>query len=387
MRLLLAALAFAIFQTAASSPTFSPAWYDLKQGAGGQLTKIWSYPAVGANPETFLTRTDTYGAYIYKATGACTYGTSQSLTAPCWQQLVTTSSIPSSFQNWNTAVSALGVSVTEVVAAKSNTDVLYMLFSGTLLVSTDRGATWVSTTQATTATGSDGNKFKGPFMAVDPVNPDIAYIGINNALRKTINGRSGASAAFCTVGVASGACTASSVGTTGASPSAICYDPTSSVVSSVTQHFFVFTYSTGMYETSDGGSTWTSRASGGPTTYVHMHCDKFGQVWVVNGGGSIFKFASGSWSTIAPTGTSTLGSISTDPNSASLGANKVIAAEAGGQLSISTDNGGSFSNPFFPETIVANGASAPPQPGWINVAGQGASTYLSAGGVAIDSTS
>lgn len=358
--------------------SFTPAWQDLRMGAGGLLSSIYNYP-----DGTILTRTDTYGGYVYKPTGTCTYGTTQTFPAPCWQQLITATSLPSSLVNVVTSNSG-NLGLVEITACASNTNVLYALFENTLLISVNRGVNWLATTQTVSINANSGPKDHGSFLACDPNNPDILYIGTDTALRKTINGTSssgGASTAtFATV---------ATVGTTGAVPSIIAYDPASSVVGGVTQHFWVFTYSTGVYETTNGGGAFTLRnTTGMPTQYTHMMADKFSQLWVVDSSATIKKYVNGTgWTSNAVAGASGFNGIATDPNSASLGVNKVVAVQVGGQLSISVDNGANFSDPFFPETTAYTASGA--QPGWLNVASQGAggSPFTDTFNVVIDSAS
>ena len=62
--------------------------FDLKIGAGGWLVGI------DIDPDgTRLARTDTYGAYIWRTSGSCSYS---GLSAPCWDQLKVQSAMPAS---------------------------------------------------------------------------------------------------------------------------------------------------------------------------------------------------------------------------------------------------------------------------------------------------
>ena len=59
----------------------------------------------------------------------------------------------------------------------------------------------------------------------------------------------------------------------------VAFDPTSSTASSFTHGIAACPYGSGVFESTDGGSTW-AQASGGPTTCRNMIYDKFGQIWV-----------------------------------------------------------------------------------------------------------
>lgn len=357
-------------------PSFTPAWQDLRMGAGGLTSDIKGY-ADG----TKLVRTDTYGGYLYKATGSCT-GWGSAWTAPCWQQLVTATSMPASVVNVDTTL--VNVGVIELVACPSNTSVLYMAFGGRLFVSIDQGAHWVRTTASTNQDPNGGPKYAGPFIACDPNNPDIVYFGTDTITVKSINGTAGASggtssATFSTI---------ATVGTTGAIPSIIIFDPNSLVVGGVSQHLWIFTYGTGVYETTNGGTTWTLTA-GTPTTFTHAIADKFSQLWVVNATSTVKMYLNGTgWTTAGAIGGAKTGyGIAADPNSASKAANKLIITNDDGGLAISVNNGGAFSDSDFPETrsYVATGA----QPGWLGTASQaaGGGIYTTSYGITIDASS
>src|SRR5215212_5437999 len=93
-------------------------WQPVDIGAGGYLTGMDI-----ASDGTKVVRTDTYGAYLW--------------TGSEWQQLVTTSSMPGG--------QAIAQGVYEIRIAPSNTNILYMEYSGQVFKSTDRGTTWTQT--------------------------------------------------------------------------------------------------------------------------------------------------------------------------------------------------------------------------------------------------
>jgi hypothetical protein len=361
-----------------TTTSFTSAWQDLKMGAGGFLSSIWNY-----SDGTMIIRTDTYGGYLYVPSGSCSYGNGGStFAAPCWQQVITATSLPSSLVNLNTSGSG-NMGLVEFVACPSNTNVAYALFDGTLLVTTNLKSgspTWVATPQTTTQNangGSYGPKTEGPFLACDPNNPDIIYVSTASGVFKSINGRSGASASFSQV---------TAVGTPTAGYGAVfAYDPASSVVSNVTQHFMICTYGTGCYETTNGGPNLTLTSST-PTTFFHVIYDKFSQFWLADGSYTLQKYASSSWST--PTGIASNAqpqSIATDPNSSAIGSNKIVLVRESGDLTISSNNGATWTGPNFNAVYSAT----TPQPVWLGVADQigGGSPSIDASNAVFDSSS
>jgi hypothetical protein len=132
-----------------------------------------------------------------------------------------------------------------------------------MLVSTNKGQTWTLMSNFPAISwASDANSGSRTYqkkMAVDPNNADIVYIGTPaNGLYATINGTSGASATFTRVSaIPSTASTRNGI-------TAIAFDPASSVVNGATQHIMCCSYGNDVYETTNGGSSWSAAGSGGP---------------------------------------------------------------------------------------------------------------------------
>lgn len=352
-----------------AGPLFTPAWQTMRQGAGGYSSGIYSYP-----DGTILIRTDTMGAYLYTPSGSCS-GWGSTYAAPCWQQLVTASSVP----NVTIPVTSGNLGVGEIVACASNTNVGYMIFNNLLYVTTNLKAgaavVWVATTQATSLNAnSSPPKSQGPYLACDPNNPDILYMGVNNKVVYTKNGRLGGSATFTTE---------TDVGTTGSLPSAIVFDPASST------HIWIFAYSTGVYETTNGGQAnggSFSLTTSGPTTFEHMYADKFSQLWVPTGTTSLRKYVNGTgWATV--TVPSAIVAIAADPASTLVGSNHLAGVGGAGGVMNSTNNGGSWTGPNFNGVKSANSPQAP----WLATTNEGDpgsnNLFLTTGNVAFDSSS
>jgi chitodextrinase len=145
---------------------YSTVWKPLKIGAGGFISGI----DIGLDG-TKIIRTDTYGAYWWNGTQ--------------WVQLVNATSMPTSEVNLEK-----NEGVYEIRIAPSNTSRFYMTYMGNVYRTDNKGISWTKTAFST-VTGSDSNdnyRTNGQKIAVDPVNPDVVYVGTtNNGLWVTTN--------------------------------------------------------------------------------------------------------------------------------------------------------------------------------------------------------
>ena len=120
------------------NPAPPPGWFRLKVGAGGLVTGF------DTNADgTVVCRTDGFGAYIYNRTAP---NPGNAGGTGVWQQLVTTSKMPSSFLNAVNPLNADGVY--EIRIAPSNSSVLYLVYLGYVFVSTNQGATFIQSSLA-----------------------------------------------------------------------------------------------------------------------------------------------------------------------------------------------------------------------------------------------
>jgi hypothetical protein len=148
-------------------------FFPFKLGAGGQTTNISI-----ASDGTKVARTDTGVAFYYNSTAA-NPGNAGGI--GCWQNIVTQQSIPGSISGtttgtWDGTINFDGVY--EIVVCPSNTNRFYLFAFHNVLRSDNRGATWVTTGfTPVVAGGNVFTKFFGPYMAVDPNNADIVYVG------------------------------------------------------------------------------------------------------------------------------------------------------------------------------------------------------------------
>lgn len=381
MRLILSAViaAFAIFQVSAPAPTFTPAWQAMLLGDGGNAQGVHAFAS-----GTILSHVDTYGAYLYQPSGTCTIG-ARTLPTPCWQELISTNSIDSSL--WLSIQSGQNLGAVDIVECQGNTNVFYMIWAGNVYVSTNRGGTWVKTPQTFSVAANNGPIYS-IWIGCDPADTtgNTVYItNPSNGVFKSTNGTSGASSTW-----AHNATIASSAG------GSVLFDPTSSVVGGVTQHFWISADATGVYETYNGGSSFTLTTSTPAVTRV-LSVDKFGQLWSGGGYGStngtISRYipsgtaGTGTWSTSTPGGTLSFLAIVFDPTCSTACAtsanNHVMVIDSEGQIIASLNNGGAWT--FTGNTTVS---AAAPQAGWLGTANYGNNTSpaLNVNGGTIDST-
>lgn len=140
-------------------------WKPLQLGAGGWVTGI----DISDDGVTKLIRTDTYGGYRWD--GAA------------WKQLVTVGSMPP--EDRNTEVSS---GIQELMVAPSDHTRAYMSFHGAVYRSTDAGDHWTKTSKRLVMDSNDPSRTMGERMAIDPVNPDVVYLGTTDALWRTFDG-------------------------------------------------------------------------------------------------------------------------------------------------------------------------------------------------------
>lgn len=318
-------------------------WNDLKIGGGGEIAgiDIQSGNAVAV-------RTDVYGAYVRNTTGNC-FG---NIPAPCWQQLVNSSSMPASFQ----VPLANADGAYEVRIAPSNPSVIYLEFYGYVLVSTNGGQTFTTNfsqvTQSSVASNqgqptNTANQVKAwaPKLAIDPGNANYAFAGTEQSgIFATTNG--GASWAAIS---------------TGQIPSAGTFSPSSGSCQSTCQGGYLIawdpnnnanayaqSYGNGIYATtnatSGSSSTWSKiNGSSGPTTVFYMAITSAGVLWCIDTGNNLWSYSGGgtggTWTKVLsnPSGHTLSAVAADDPNSST----HIVAVDTNGNIDEST-NGTSF---------------------------------------------
>ena len=301
--------------TVVVDPVASSNWQTLKVGAGGLITGI-DIAADG----TEVIRTDTYGAYIWNGTQ--------------WQQLVTASSMPASFVAAQFGNTAQGVY--EIQVAASNTNILYMMYDGYVFECNNKGTTWTQTNLAqVTADPNAGGSGMGEKMAIDPNNPNIVYAGSANGLFVTTNGgATWTSVSGVPVGLAN-------VNGTGIYPtiSGILFDPAiGGVVNGVTQTIFASSSGNGVYESTNGGTTWT-HLSGGPTVVEDAAVSN--GVYYATDATTLWKYSGGVWTSLF-TDSAGIPAFAVNPTNP----NEIVTQDWSGLLSISYDGGATWTGSY-----------------------------------------
>ncbi|MGD0095117.1 MAG: Ig-like domain-containing protein [Terracidiphilus sp.] len=348
-----------------TNSSFTPAWQDLKLGAGGFVTDMLIYP-----DGTELSRTDTYGFFKWNQSSSM------------WNQLFTAATIPASDLSpaiglgGNIGGYGMGACAYPTQSAASlvgTTNILYAVWNATIYKSSNGGVSWVNTGRA--VSGADGNdgtqKGNSPYLWCDPAsNGQIAYVSTPSGepLVTTDGGTSWST-------VAGIAATASNQG------SLIVGDPTSSAINGVTQHIYISSYGTGVYESTDGGTSWKV-TSGTPTSHGTMWVDKFGVLWFLNGGGAeLYKYSGGVWTAVTDPGSNGgAASLSIDPSSSSESAEHIVLLRPSGQLDVSTNGGQSWSGWDWTTSVSATDIP------WLGTADQngGGALFLDVGKAAFD---
>lgn len=242
-------------------------WNVVKIGAGGWLTGIDIAP-----DGVKVVRADTYGAYWFNPS---TKNCGNAKAPGCWQQLVTTSSMPAAEQGVG-----LAGGVYEIAIAPSNTRRFYMMFNGSVYRSDNSGGAWNRTTFARIGDADANGAYRtfGRKMAVDPANADVVYVGTPS---RGMFVSTDAGASWTNV-----SSIANSAAIGGVYPGhTISFDPHSGVSDGRTRGIFAASYGTGVYHSTDGGMNWTLTAST-PTTFKHMIVDQRGTLWLCDNVGS-----------------------------------------------------------------------------------------------------
>ncbi|WP_426442336.1 hypothetical protein [Bradyrhizobium genosp. P] len=328
--------------TTVVDPVASTNWQELKIGAGGFVTGIDIAP-----DDTMVVRTDTYGAYIWNGTQ--------------WQQLVTATSMPAADLTANNAQG-----VYEIQIAPSNTDILYMMFNGFVYRSVDKGATWIKTSfsQVTENPNVDSTKLDGQKMAVDPNNPNVVYVGTpQNGLFVTRDGGVTWQSVNIPVGIANSS--GQNPGITG-----IVFDKTSGVTNGITNVIFASSYGQGVYESTNGGATWTA-LGGGPADVEYATSSSSGGYYAIgNNGTALWRYANGTWTDLLNADVNGFQSVAIDPFNPA----HIVVQLPGGNINQSLDGGATWSG-----TNWNNQFSATDVP-WLGTVGG----YMGIGGAMFD---
>jgi len=229
-------------------------WNNVNIGGGG----FQVHNSISSDG-TLASSTDVYGGYIWNPTDSR------------WHNVINAKSLPSTLTEVNKSPGPWSFRI-----AYNNSNRLYSLWQGNLIRSDDKGASWVNTNYTAVpladAPGNNGSwKLTGQSLAIDPVNADVVLVSSANSIRMSSD--AGSTWTELTLGS----------GQPGLPGYAIAFDPNSSVVGGKTQGIYIFKYNTGLYQSTNGGSTWAAvSASSGtpPTTYQKLFVSPAGLVLV-----------------------------------------------------------------------------------------------------------
>jgi photosystem II stability/assembly factor-like uncharacterized protein len=209
-----------------------------------------------------------------------------------------------------------------------------MEYLGNVYRSTDKGTTWTKTAFShVTESPNDQYRMNGQKMAVDPHNPNIVYVGTpQNGLWVTTDGGATWNAVS---GVPVGAQDSKSLypGITG-----IAFDPNSPVSGGKTDVIFAASYGHGVYESTNGGQSWTA-LSGGPQTVGYATLSKGVYYAIGDNNTDLWSYANGTWSKLLTNTNNGLRDVAVDP----FNAVHIVVAAGGGRLTQSFDGGKTWS--------------------------------------------
>jgi hypothetical protein len=286
-------------------------------GAGG-----WTTGIVLANDGTKMIRTDTFNAYVCAPgiTGDWQVQLKPGINATATQVDIFYGGDPHPWGQPGTY---------DVAIAPSNSAVRYMVCMGYVWVTQDSGTTWTRSAlaQKTGCFPNEPNRMSGKPLAVDPQNPAVCFFGAPDGVHYTTNyGTSW---------------TSISTGTIAAPTSGrrylIAFDPTSAVTSTRKQGIFVFSNGTGLYRSTNGGTSWAS-VSGAPTAASHMKFDATGKAHFAGDGAA----GNGQYRRLDPAGPTWIAPASVSCKTIAISphnAGHIYRCGVGGGLDVSLDYG------------------------------------------------
>jgi len=256
-------------------------WSNVTIGAGGFVTGVVYNPT---QPGLAYLRTDIGGLYRWNAF------------TQTWTPLLDSTT----FQNWNElgvdSVATDPIHPNRVFAAVGQYAYSWNdANSSAILSSDDYGKTWQTFTVPFEIGSNDQGRDSGERLVVDPNDDNVLYYGTeNDGLWKSTNG--GKTWAKDTLFPDAGSNSAAGL-------QFVTFDQTEHHVGTPTQHIVVGDADTSsLYETTDGGSTWSKITTGPGTVPIKAQFASNGDMYVVYdqyvgpdwmGTGKLYKFAAG----------------------------------------------------------------------------------------------
>jgi hypothetical protein len=295
--------------TSASMPKLDPinasVWQHLWIGGGGYIDGLSTPPGTGVR----FARTDAGGAYVWSSGK--------------WQQLITSASLAAT----DFGVNGYGLKIDEIAGCNNSSACAYLyyggyvFFSSNINTSSPSGITFCRDNGNLAQQSADSNNLfntrgEGATLAVDPNNSDHVILGTTvNGLYETFNGTS-CNPTWSAIAKAL-------VPLSGTVGYRIAFDPTSTLTCHIgsgicSKNGYIWTSgaTAGVYATANAGTSW-ALTSGGPSAVGRMKISYAtaggGNVWVTDGNGAIWRYASGSWLKMVTPG-NCCSSIAIDPN-------------------------------------------------------------------------
>lgn len=331
-------------------------WAPVAIGGGGFISGLAMDPAA----KTFVVRADVYGAYVWNRA------------QDRWDQLATAAALPAADRTQD-GVATGGY---EVAVAPSRPERIYMAIRGVVYRSDDRGAsfTLASAGNPFPLSWNANNEYRlhGPYMAVDPTNPDLVLLGTpSNGLWRSAD----AGQSWTRVASVPGNAEVSQIRDASAPGTLVWFERAAG--GKPTGRVFAFAAKKGMYVSGDRGASFTVLPSTGgafPKTLKRAAFDRHGTFFAADiEGKAIWSYAQGRWRNVTQEAGLRAGdyaAVATDPRS-----DRVIVLDQAGGGYVSPDAGKSWSTLSHSSQV---GRSDPP---WLKVSD---SSYFSTGDVMFD---
>jgi photosystem II stability/assembly factor-like uncharacterized protein len=319
-------------------------WKHVAIGGGGMISGL----STDASGKTFVARSDVYGGYVWNPQ------------ANQWSQLVTAASMPGDSRIQGGAAAG----VYEIVVAPSRAQRIYMALQGRVYRSDDGGQHFTQPHAGNpfpfTWNANSEFRLHGPFMAVDPANPDVVLLGTPEAglWRSTDAGVN-----WSRVGsVPVSRDRAPDAGVQAPGTMLWFEQPAGG---KPTGRLFALAPGSGMFVSTDRGATFRLLTKGTqPLTLQRGTFDRRGTFFGVDDlTKTIWSYRDGRWRDLTTELNLTVreyASVVANPN-----ADQVIAVDRGGRGYVSTDGGGSWS------TITHSAKAGEGDPPWLRLANSG----------------
>lgn len=225
----------------------------------------------------------------------------------------------------------------DVAIAPSNSSVRYMVCMGYVWVTQDDGTSWTrcALAQRASCKPNETNRMSGKPLAVDPQNPAVVFFGSPQGVQYSTD--YGANWTAISTGTIP---TPTNDGSGNQRRYIIAFDPSSSVTGGRKQGIYIFANGTGLYRSTDGGTSWAA-VSGAPTAASHMRVGSNGYVYLAGNGsndnGQFYRWVPSGPTWTAPSGISCK-AIAVSPHNAG----HIYVIGAGGGIDVSTDYGVTF---------------------------------------------